>query len=232
MKSKVYSQTKRVRNSLANLILRWRVKDKSFTIVSVDCWGSSIYQEMGLSYNTPFVGLFFHAPCFIKLLSNLQEYLQSDLSFASVSKYPTANEDREKRSDYYPIGLLHGHVEIHFLHYSSEEEARSKWNQRRARMNMENLFVEFSDRNLCAYEHLLEFDRMNFPHKVVFTAQPHPEIRSGVWLSEFAAKPYIDNIYNKTYVYKRHFDMADWLNGGSGKVTFPYSLLSKLLEVR
>ena len=232
MKTKVYSQTRNIRNTLANLILSRRVKKKDFTIVSVDCWGSSIYQEMGLGYNTPFVGLFFYAPCFITLLSNLEQFLQSDLEFIETSKYPSANEDRRGKAGNYPIGLLGGEVEIHFLHYESEEDARAKWNVRRARMNMDNLFVEFSDRNLCTKEHLLAFDNLPFRNKVVFTAQKHPDVRSAVWLSEFAAKPHIDNIYNKAYYYKRHFDMADWLNGGRGQVRPLYRLVSKLLEVR
>ncbi len=141
-----------------------------------------------------------------------------------------ANQSRDKSSNYYPIGKLGDDVEVHFLHYKDEETARKKWYSRRERINMNNLFVEFSDRNLCEKSHLLEFDRLDFRNKVVFTAQYHPDIKSSVWLNEYVSENYIKNIYVIISIYKSHFDVADWLNGGSGRVNSFLKILNNVLE--
>jgi len=59
MKQKLKFAVGRSKIATANFILRKRVKRFDFTIVSVDCWGSSIYQDLRIPYNTPFVGIFF-----------------------------------------------------------------------------------------------------------------------------------------------------------------------------
>ncbi|GAB4539749.1 MAG: DUF1919 domain-containing protein [Anaerolineales bacterium] len=221
---------KKIKRQLESVIFRQRVKQKDFTIVSVDCWGSSLYQELGLPYNTPFVGLFFYAPCYITLLQNFASLLSEDIAFSNKSKYAEANEYRATESHFYPIGLLGGAVEIHFLHYQTEEEAREKWRRRRARMNMENLFFEFSDRNLCVPEHLSAFDALPYPRKIVFTAARQPNIKSSVWLPVYQGKPHIGNIYTHREQYKRYFDAANWLNGGDGQPTPLYKILQRTLQ--
>ena len=221
----------KIKQPLANFLLRQRVHNPDFTLVSVNCWGSTIYRELKRPYNTPFVGLFIPAAGYIKLLGDLKNYLAQELSFVSVSRFDFANALRRKRNNYYPIGILGGDIEIHFLHYESESLALEKWTARRMRMNMDNLFVQFSDEYECEQSHLLEFDRLDFPRKVAFTANPHPELKSAVWLSEYAGQPQIQNPFTERYVYRRHFDVADWLNGGTGAVTPAYRLLNRLLEV-
>jgi uncharacterized protein (DUF1919 family) len=196
----------------------------------VNCWGSTIYRELKRQYNTPFVGLYFFAPCYIQLLKKLPHYMDADLTFAANSKYPFANQLRQLRSNYYPIGILGGDVEIHFLHFNNHEQAREKWHVRRKRMNMDNLFFQFSDEYLCEDRHLQEFDCLDFPNKVIFTAKPHPDLKSAVWLSEYADQPHIQNPFTERFVYRRHFDVADWLNGGSGKPTALYRIVNRLLE--
>ena len=101
-------------NNLKLLLARYRfhyeVKIKrhvplDFTIVSSNCLGSRIYQELTLPYNTPFVGLFLYTPCYIKLLQNLKDYLQRPITFIEISKYDEANKLRMSLENNYPIGL-------------------------------------------------------------------------------------------------------------------------------
>jgi uncharacterized protein (DUF1919 family) len=229
--SKARKLEKRFKNNLAGIDFHRRVKNLDFTIISSNCWGSSIYQELGVPYNTPFVGLFFFADCFIKFLKNLEECLNGDFTFITESRYPIANESRLTMPQLYPIGLIKDDIEVHFLHYASEKEVLEKWHSRRERMNMDNLFIGFSDRGMCEDHHLKEFDRLDFSHKVVFTAKPHPDIKSAVWIKEYSDRPYVENLYLERYIYKRHFDVANWLNGGSGRTSASYRLINKLFEV-
>ncbi len=99
------------------------------------------------------------------MLRDLKYYLsQADLTFIShdESKY---KEEVVKNGEYnkYPIGLLGGKVEIHFLHYTDQYEAQQKWQRRLNRIHWDNLVVKFSDRDLCTPELLKEFHQLPFP---------------------------------------------------------------------
>jgi len=185
-------------------------------MISSNCIGSRFYQELVFPYNTPFVGLFIFAPCYIKMLGNLEYYLKSDLSIITKSKYEDLLPP-EKRDRHYPVGLLGGDVEIHFLHYHDESEAKTKWSRRIERMNMDNLFVTFTDRDFCTEALLNQFDRMEYQHKVCFTAKKYPSVKSSVWVNEYKNEPQVGDLYTEYYNLKKHFDFVDWLNGGTGR---------------
>lgn len=105
-------------------------------------------QDIGMEYNSPTLGLYFMYPDYIELLSNLKYYLtDARIEFVENSKYPIGDERRAAWSHWYPIGLLGGKVEIHFLHYHSEKEAAEKWYRRAARVNFDNLLVVTGRRN-------------------------------------------------------------------------------------
>ncbi len=195
-------------------LLRMRVKNRNFSIISYDCWGGGLYKDLGLKYTTPTIGLFFYAPCYIKMLKNLDFFLKSEIKFIDISKYEEANIRREN-GDKYPIGLLREEIEIHFMHYKTPQEAKEKWNRRLQRLNMGNLFISFSDRALCEPEHIKEFDSLPFKNKVCFTAKEYPNCKSVVWLKRFKNKPHIGNIFTNPEEYKKYFDVANWLNNTS-----------------
>ncbi len=100
-----------------NKRLKGKVTNTDFTIFSNNCWAAEIYKELDIKYQTPMVGLYVLPNDYIKLLEHLKEYMQYDLKFIKKS---------EKNA--YPIGLLHD-VELHFMHYKTEEEAKEKWNK-------------------------------------------------------------------------------------------------------
>jgi len=207
-------------------IMRSRLQNTDFTIISSNCWGSRVYQELRLPYQTPFVGLYLYAPCFLYLLKNI-DLLKSELEFIDKSKYPLQNADRR-----YPIGVLGGKVEIHFLHYKDAIEAREKWVTRCARINLNRIFVAFTDRDLCTPDHLYEFDHLEFAYKVAFTAQAYPRLNSVIWLPEYAGQPNIGDIFTDYYISKRHFDVINWLNGGTGKLGSANAFVNHILEVK
>lgn len=146
------------------------------------------------------------------MLKNLELYLSSDIKFIEKSKYEVANTSR-KNGNKYPIGVLQDEIEIHFLHYTTAEEAKIKWNRRLQRLNMDNLFISFTDRDLCDPEHINEFDRLPFKHKVCFVAKEYPNNKSVIWLKGYSKDSCIGDIYSNSKEYKKHFDVAEWLNG-------------------
>ena len=84
-------------------------------------------------------------------------------------------------------------------------------------MNMNNLFVTFTDRDLCNETFLNQFDQTSFKHKVCFTAKKYPSVKSSVWISEYQNEPHVGDLYTEFHNLRKHFDFVDWLNGGTGR---------------
>ncbi|BBO82777.1 hypothetical protein DSCO28_33430 [Desulfosarcina ovata subsp. sediminis] len=205
--------------TLSSYLRRKKLHDKKFTIVASNCLGAKLYQELALPYQTPFVGLFLFAPCYIKLISNLSGYLNAGLSFVSRSRYHDNGYVKASKIEFkWPIGLLGNEVEIHFQHYRDEDEAREKWNRRIQRMNFDRLFFTFTDRDLCTREHLEDFDKQRLGHTVCFTAKPHLHLQSAIYLPEYRNDNQVGDIITNFDICRRHFDYIDWLNGHSGKI--------------
>lgn len=65
-------------------------------------------------------------------------------------------------------------VEIFFLHYKSEEEAKEKWDRRVKRVNRQKLLVKFNDQNGCTEEDIRTFDALPFKNKICFAVKSYP----------------------------------------------------------
>lgn len=218
-------------------LLKKRVKDKEFYIISNNCWGAEVYKDLELQYSTPFIGLSIFPPCYLQLLKNLKGYLNSSLVFTNISRYEFVNKRRKQGEELYPLACLGGDIEIHFMHYGSEAEARDKWERRASRINWhsENIFVKLCDNgpfgisDLCSEELIREFDKLDFIHKVCFTAKKYSNIKSAVWIKEYKDAPYVVNGVELYKVCAKYFDVADWLNGGDGNIGMTQSLVNALL---
>ena len=117
------------------------LKSTDFTIISNNCWGGMIYESYNLPKESPTVGMFFIAKDYIEFLSDLKGYVNGKLTFIKPEEsrwkdMPQISGD--KRFGSYPVGVLSNGkntIEIFFLHYHSEQEAREKWERRVQRIN-------------------------------------------------------------------------------------------------
>lgn len=186
---------------------KYVLKNKDFTIISNNCWGGRIYQRYALQYTSPTVGLMFYADEYIKFVSNLRYYVEHELTFIpkTKSKYYQYYKDKEK---YYPIGVLDD-IEIVFLHYKSEEEAREKWNRRKARINWDNLIVKFNDQNRCTPEHIKAFDKLPYKHKICFVANVVEGTKCTIQFKEFEGQNFIPNDIT---TYGKYLDIDKYIN--------------------
>lgn len=187
--------------------LRAQVKNRNFTVVSSNCWGSAIYRDLKLPYLSPFIGLYLMPEDFMTLLERFPEVMSCPLTFTQWSTTPQGIR--------YPVGLLDGTLAIHFVHYASEEEARTKWDRRRQRMvsDPDRTFFMFCDRDGCTREHLERFERLPFRHKVAFVSRPMDGLPHAVFVPSGAGNTQVQEglvLYDQCHDY---FSVADWLNG-------------------
>lgn len=214
--------------SIKNLILRYnmiyrmkqrtlrnRLINKQFTLLSSNCLGGLIYHEFGLKFLSPTVNLRFSSKEFVKFVVNIEEYLK--LNFVEI---PTEKS--------YLIGML-GDITVHFVHYSSFEEAVNKWKERCKRINWDNTFVLLNDCDGIDESDLALLDQSKLKNIVVFTAKKYPNSRSAVYLSKYAGSKNVGNVMKKNIITGemecfRFFDFAAWFNDNGGKSAEYYSI--------
>lgn len=145
---------------------RLQLKNKNFTIISNNCWGGFVYQMFGLKYTSPTIGLFFIGDDYIKFCERLEYYTSIELKFIPFNE--SKNFQLINNSSAYPIGVLDD-IEIYFLHYESEFEAKQKWEKRCRRINFENILFKISQREGYTKENIENFMNMNKKNKIAFS---------------------------------------------------------------
>lgn len=141
------------------------------------------------------------------MLNNLDYYLKSggqSLRFVRESKYIKEFDNS------YPLALLDD-IEIHFLHYQSESEAREKWQRRLARIHWYNLYFKFNDNDQCSYELMKIFDNLPFKSKVIFSSKDYENLTS---LVHFKSREKEGHVGIDLKIYHRYFNVVNWLNKG------------------
>ena len=147
--------------------------------------------------------VYLNAEDYLKFLKDPQKY--SNMEFQEI------------KSDFnYPVAKL-GDLTIHFVHYKSYEEAVDTFKRRLRRINYDNLFVIFSERDGCTYDDLKLFDSLPYKHKVVFTHLPYNDIKSSFYIKGFEDEDCLGDIIRWDNKIGRKvydcFDFTNWLNG-------------------
>ena len=184
-----------------------KMVNRETSIISSNCFAGRIMQDLGMKYNSPTLGLYFMYPDYIEFLQHLEFYLKdAKIHFVEHSKYLLGDERREewtRKKHWYPIGLLDGKVEIHFLHYFSAEEAAVKWYRRAKRVNLDNLLITGMDQNLCSEKDIIAFEELPFENKIFFSSRKIKG-KSIVYMKEFADKGQVGDPYRKAYLFYRY----------------------------
>lgn len=198
------------RRELAARMMQLRVRSRNFTIISNDCFGGMAYEELGMRYESPFVGLFVVPEDYVRLLQNLRESVEGPIRFRAESQHERINAWRAETRRRYPVGVIGDGVELHFLHYLDPATAESKWRRRVARIHWHNLRVKMGWHEHPRIEALLqEFDALPFESKLIVAPQPIPGTRSCIALRDFST----DGTQQYWRAHKA-FDVAAWLERG------------------
>lgn len=171
-----------------------RIKNKDFTIIASNCVGTMIYYDMEIPYLTPTVNLSIGMNDFVKMVENLEWYLEQEFT-----------ELREEGR--YPVGML-GDIRVNFVHYDTYEEGVRKWEERKKRINRDNLFIIGTDKDGCTYETIRRFDKLPYKNKVIFTHVRYPEFSSAYYIRGFEDKNELGVItyFKKQFLKRRYLD--------------------------
>ena len=122
----IQNRRKRYQESLAR-----KNKNKNPTIIANDCLGGMIYHTLGLKFNSPTINLQIGREDFLIFCEDLKGFLSAELKQVDTKET-------------YPVGELTSSsktIRLLFLHYKTFEEAKTKWDERKARVNYDNLYI-------------------------------------------------------------------------------------------
>jgi len=193
---------------------RTRLKNAEFVLVSNNCWGAHAYQNLNRPYTSPFVGLFLSPAAYLRLLNHFSALIAAPLEFRSQSEEEWINHLRASHSHQWPIGWLGREVEIQFMHYESELEAKEKWQRRCRRMasDQDRWFFKFDDRDGCTKDQLNEFMQLPLKNKVLFTTRRDVFGKCVVRIP--LDQPHVPDGGELSHLSPLWFDAASWLKDG------------------
>ena len=182
-----------------------QLKNKNFSLIANNCNGGFILHDLGLKFMSPFVNLYINPDDYIYILENLPMVLDEDLVFIKTEKK-------------YPVAKL-GNALIYFVHYTSENEAREKWNMRKKRIDWNNLFILYTERPGHSYDMLHRFNNLPYKNKIALVSHDYPEFNccktiKGCNMSDGSLGDiYIYISDTSIYRYLNQFDFVAWFDG-------------------
>lgn len=142
---------------------RKRFTNEGVSIISMNCTGGILYHDLGLQFLSPTVNMYMKAEDFIKFCENLRYYCSVDKMIECTDKSIVG--DRK-----YPVAKL-ADIYLYLVHYKSVEEAQRKWNERKKRINYNNIIILNNDREGMTDALMDRFE--NLPYKkIMFVHRP------------------------------------------------------------
>ena len=184
-----------------------RLNITDFTIISNNCWGGVVYDNLGLQKKSPTVGCYFFADDYVKFLHNLKYYLSLEIKIIDAKDSRHADALSQKNQLDIPVGVLDD-VEIVFLHYKDPQIAKETWMRRCKRVNWDNMILKFSYMNGCSDAILSEFESIKGVKKICFVERDRPEYKDTVLM------PFVvdGQVADDTSFWNRHFDIVGFIN--------------------
>ena len=151
------------------------LENLDFSILANNCWGGIVSRDRHLPYNSPTCGTYFFSKDYLRFLSDVHRYLDTELEELPVRESRYAEELVSLHGENVVLGRMED-VEVVLLHYPTFAEAKEKWDRRKQRIRWDNLLVKYSDQNGFAPEDFETFRALPFANKLFLTT--NPEYRS------------------------------------------------------
>lgn len=160
--------------------------NRDVTIISQNCIGGVVSHDMNMPFRSPTVNLFFPVDDFVRFVGRLEHYLNMDLLLSWAEEYP--------------VGKL-GDVELHFVHYTTCQEAKTAWERRKNRVNMRNVVVLSTDRDGFDDGVFAKWKEIPYP-KLLFTAcEKYAGDKDSIFFPQYNKSGYVPDLIPKREFY-------------------------------
>lgn len=186
--------------------MRKEIINDEFTIIANNCIGGLIYKDLGKKFLTPTIGLFIKNNDFVKFVNNLDYYI----NYEELKEITMENVE-------YPCGKIDDII-IHFMHYNSFKEAKEKWEERKKRINYDNIFIFMSRDDTFDERISKKFHQIKYNNKVLYTQDKNVNFNYEKYIPGFR-DGYLEDItrYHNifgTKLYEYNLDIVKFLNTG------------------
>ena len=154
---------------------------------------------------SPTINLWINKEDFIIFVKNLKGFLSAELIELKSSEQS------------YPVGIIkynNQSVTINFMHYKTFEEAKEKWDERKKRVNFNNIFIiQLIGENLTN-EDIDKFNSIPFTNKLLITYENNTNNKNIITHPVFL-KDYIPGKilrYKSRFSLKRYMDDIDYVS--------------------
>ena len=184
--------------------LRRRLRNPEPTIIADTCIGGIIYHNLGLRFTSPTINMWITQEDYFVFLEELRGFLSVDPAEVTDSGYS------------YPVGELTYNgktVRIHGNHYADFEEFKDKWNERRQRVDYDNLFI-ITLKTHFSKEEIERFEALPFENKLMITGKTEIERPFIVHHRLIDKKNYVPGMlmgYKSQLSVKRYMDDMDYV---------------------
>lgn len=172
------------------------------TIICTACIGGMISNNLGLRFMSPTINMWIMPQDIVKFLTNMDEYLNAEFVEDKTSQYS------------YPVGILKD-IRVYFNHYKTFKEAVDKWNDRKTRIDRENLYIITDDKFLTD-EDIAALESVKCRRLIIFTKD---EERDSCFfrLHSYEGMDEIGN-YSVRHmdgfsIFEKEFNYSAWLSG-------------------
>ena len=185
--------------------LQKRLTNTTPTIIANDCFGGLIYHNLGLRFTSPTVNLYIEKDDFIVFVQHLKEYLDAD-----IVEIPNSNTP-------YPMGKMIYNdtpVRLHFMHYGTFEQAKQKWNERKQRIDWNNIYVILTIESDATQDDIIRFDNLPYKNKLLIVDKNEFDYPYAVTCSVLQKKNYRHGKileYKSRFSKKRYMDDIDYV---------------------
>ena len=181
------------------------IKNQAPTIISSDCFAGIAYHNLGLKFRSPTINLFFKKDDFLTFAHNIKGFLTSDIK--------EVKEETRK----HPIGELEydgKKITAYFLHYKTFDEAVSKWNERKKRIDFSNIYLVLTVSKNLTEDDVASFSALPYKNKMLITGDTDFNESFIVKHKIFNKQNYKNGEFLRfkgPFYYKRHMDEVDYV---------------------
>lgn len=210
----LYIKFRNKKNKLLGELRKKKIQNDSFSIISNNCWGGLVYQYFDMQYTSPTIGLFFCPEDYLRFVSDIRYYLGLELEEVLLcDSHNYTYLQRQIENGAYKSNIVIGkldNVEIVFLHYSSFDEARSKWSRRCSRINFDRIIYKFNNNNGFEMRHYYQWQNIPLQNKIFISNIPSLKNETNCF---YVNRDLLNNNgVNDTTYYDRDIDLVKLIN--------------------
>ena len=172
------------------------------SIISNNCSGVFLYKEFGCKYLSPTINLQLSPSDYIKFCKNLEHYLSIEIEEIKNPDNKAFKALGGSKINF-PVGKLDD-LTIYFQHYKDFKSAESKWEERKVRINYDNIFLILID-TFCDEDTVKDFFTIPYKNKIFMTGNKGLLINNNCILINNDNQLWFERDWLKRFNFKKWF---------------------------